>query len=167
MNDLIRGHVQYSMLKETLTPHEKAQVKRALFELVQWFAVWAIANFVEWPPEKDRPWIFKGIEYGFKRLAHELGGLAPTLTMPRELVKTASNPIPSSSVFIKTFNVVGSLVDPRDWVDETQSGPYKGMSTLHKNIMKAPIPVIMEYKQMDRFLDNIDTSIDFYVRNTQ
>jgi len=119
LNDLIRGHIQYSMLQDTLTPHEKAQVKRALFELTQWFAVWAIANFVEWPPEKDRPWIFKMIEYVFKRLAHELGGLAPTLTMPRELVKTASNPIPSSSVFIKMFNLVGSIVDPRDWIDET------------------------------------------------
>ena len=167
MNDLIRGHVQYSMLKDSLSPHEKAQVKRALFELVQWFAVWAIANFVEWPDDKDRPWIFKGVEYGFKRLAHELGGLAPTLTMPRELAKTAQNPIPSSSVFIKAFNVVGSLVDPRDWIDEAKSGPYKGMSTLHKNILKAPIPGIMEYKQIDRFLENIDTSIDFYVRNTQ
>lgn len=166
MSDLLRGHMQLAQLKD-LDSHQKAQVRKAIFELAQWFAVWAVANFVEWPNDKDRPWIFKGLEYGFKRLAHELGTLAPTLTMPKELVKTAQNPMPSTGVIIKLFNLVGSIVDPRDWVDETKSGPYKGMSTLHKNIMKAPLPILMEYKQIDRFLEDIDTSIDFYARNVQ
>ena len=39
------------------------------------------------------------------------------------------------------------------------------MSTLHKNFLKAPIPGVMQYKQMDRFIEGLDTSIDFYVRN--
>lgn len=165
MNQILRGQVQLSILKDQLTNHEKANIKRSITELIQFFAVWCLANLVEWPDDKDRPWITKLAEYATKRLNHELGGLAPTLTMPRELLKTVSNPIPSTSVLTKTINLIGSTVDPRDWVDETQSGPYKGMSTLHKNFLKAPIPGVMQYKQMDRFIEGLDTSIDFYVRN--
>ena len=166
MNQLVRGQVQLSMLKDQLSSHEKANIRRVITELIQFFAVWCLANLLEWPDDKDRPWIVKLAEYATKRLNHELGGLTPTLTMPRELLKTVSNPIPSTSVFTKIINLIGSAVDPRDWVDEMQSGPYKGMSTLEKNFLKAPIPIVMQYKQMDRFIEGLDDSIDFYVRNS-
>lgn len=167
MNQVMRGHVQYSALKDQLTDHEKANIRRCFTEMIQLFAVWCIANLIEWPDDKKRPWALKLAEYSAKRLTHELGGLAPSLIMPRELLKTVMNPLPSASVLSKSLALIGSAVDPRDWVDETQSGPYKGMSTLEKNFLKAPIPGVAQYKQMDRFLENIDTSIEFYARNTQ
>ena len=167
MNQLVRGHVQYAALKDQLTDHEKANIRRCITEMIQLFAVWCIANLIEWPDDKDRPWALKLAEYSAKRLTHELGGLAPSIIMPRELLKTVSNPLPSASVVSKSLALIGSAVDPRDWVDETQSGPYKGMSTLEKNFLKAPIPGVAQYKQMDRFLENIDTSIEFYARNSQ
>jgi hypothetical protein len=52
-----------------------------------------------------------------------------------------------------------------DWNDKLQSGPYKGHSTLYKNFMKAPIPIVSHYKQLDRFFTDVDTSIDFYIRS--
>lgn len=167
MNQIMRGQVQYLALKDQLTDHEKANIRRCFTEMIQLFAVWCIANLIEWPDDKNRPWALKLAEYSSKRLTHELGGLAPSLIMPRELLKTVSNPLPSASVFSRSLALIGSAVDPRDWVDETQSGPYKGMSTLQKNFLKAPIPGVAQYKQMDRFLENIDTSIEFYARNTQ
>lgn len=167
MNQLVRGQIQYDALKDQLTDHEKANIRRCITEMIQLFAVWCLANLIEWPDDKDRPWVIKLAEYSAKRLTHELGGLAPSLIMPRELLKTVSNPLPSASVLSKSLALIGSAVDPRDWVDETQSGPYKGMSTLEKNFLKAPIPGVAQYKQMDRFLENIDTSIEFYARNSQ
>ncbi len=166
LNQMIRGHVTYSQIKDNLTDHQKANVRRCITEIAQFFAIWVLANLVEWPDDKDRPWVTKLAEYSAKRLAHETGNLTP-IAMPRELFSTLSNPVPSSSVLLKLYHLVGSAIDPRDWNNEIQSGPYKGMSTLHKRIMQAPLPVLNEYRQMDRFIDDIDTSIDFYVRNTQ
>jgi hypothetical protein len=117
-NELVRGHVQLSSLKDELSDEEKANVKRALFEIVQFLCVWAICNFVEWPDDEDRPWAIKLAEYSAKRLKHELGGLTPSLTMGQEMLKNVKNPVPSVSVGFDMINLIGSLVDPRDWTDE-------------------------------------------------
>lgn len=163
-NELIRGHVQLSSLKDELTDEEKANVKRALFEIVQFLCVWAICNFVEWPDDEDRPWAIKLAEYSAKRLQHELGGLTPSLVMGQELLKNVKNPVPSVSVGFDMINLIGSLIDPRDWTDEMQSGPYKGKSTLEKHFLKAPIPGVRQYKQVSTMIDDIDTKIDYYAR---
>lgn len=163
-NELVRGHVQLTALKDELTDEEKANIKRALFEIVQFLCVWAIVNFVEWPDDEDRPWAMKLAEYSAKRLYHELGGLTPSLVMGQEMLKNVKNPIPATSVGFDMINLVGSLIDPRDWNDEMQSGPYKGMSTLEKHFLKAPIPGIRQYKQVSTFIEDIDTKIDYYAR---
>ena len=163
-NELIRGHVQLTALKNELSDEEKANIKRALFEIAQYLCVWAIVNFVEWPDDKDRPWFIKLLEYCAKRLQHELGGLTPSLAMGQEMLKNVKNPIPSVSVAFDMVNLVGNLADPRDWSDELQSGPYKGMSTLEKHLLKAPIPGVRQYKQISTFIEDIDTKIDYYAR---
>ena len=63
-----------------------------------------------------------------------------------------------------TANLATSLLDPRDWTDELQSGPYKGMSTLEKNFVKAPLPGIAQYRQIDKFVGDLDNSIMYYLR---
>lgn len=163
-NELIRGHVQVTTMWNTLEDHEKRNVRRALFEIVQFFAIWALANWVEWPDDKKRPWAIKMAEYSAKRLSHELAGLTPSLHMVREMMKNVKNPLPITSEIINTTNLIGSLITPADYVDELQSGPYKGMSTLEKNILKSPIKVIRQYRQVDKFIDDIDTSIQYYAR---
>ena len=103
-------------------------------------------------------------EYSSKRLAHELGGLAPSTIMPQELLKTVKSPVPSVTVINNGLNAMMSAVDPTDWTDEIQSGPYKGMSTLEKNILKAPIPGVAQYRQIDKFIGDLDNSIGYYAR---
>lgn len=163
-NELIRGQVQLSAQWENMSEHERANVRRAITEIVQFMAVWALANWVEWDDDKNRPWSVKLAEYTTKRLAHELGGLTPSTVMPQELLKTVKTPMASISTIQNTFNLVNSLMSPNDYIDEIQSGPYKGMSTLEKNILKAPLWGITHYRQIDRFIDEIDTSIQYYAR---
>lgn len=163
-NELIRGQVQLSAQWENMSEHERANVRRAITEIVQFMAVWALANWVEWDDDKNRPWAVKLAEYTTKRLAHELGGLTPSTVMPQELLKTVKTPMASISTVQNAFNLFNSIITPSDYIDEIQSGPYKGMSTLEKNILKAPLWGITHYRQIDRFVDEIDTSIQYYAR---
>lgn len=164
LNQWIRGGVQLSEQWDNMTTEERANIKRAITEMVQFFAVWALANWIEWPDDKKRPWALKLAEYSSKRLAHELGGLAPSTIMPQELLKTVKSPIPATTVVQNSFNLINSAIDPTDWIDEIQSGPYKGMSTLEKNILKAPIPGVAQYRQIDKFIGDLDNSIGYYAR---
>lgn len=167
LNQWIRGGVQLNEQWDTMTEGEKANVKRAITEVVQFFAVWALANWVEWPDDKKRPWALKLAEYSSKRLAHELGGLTPTPVMLQENLKTFKSPLPSLTTIQNGLNVILSAVDPADWTDEISSGPYKGLSTLEKNIIKSPIPGVAQYRQIDKFVRDLDNSINYYARPAQ
>jgi hypothetical protein len=57
-----------------------------------------------------------------------------------------------------------SCFDPEDWVDEIRSGPYKGLSTWRKNFIKAPIPGVAQYHMIDKFVNELDNSINYYAR---
>lgn len=163
--ELKRGQFQLASQWKNLTVNEKANIKRSLTEIIQFLIVSALVRFIDWGDDDDRPWAAKLAEYTTRRLKHELGSMVPGLSMVKELSKTVSTPMASISVINSGIRLVDSLVSPEDWTNELQSGPYKGMSTLQKNIMKAPIPGLTHYRQMDRFLDDVDTSIQFYVKS--
>lgn len=167
VNELRRGEKQLGVLWEDLTDTEKANVKRGVTEMLQFFAVWALANLIEWPNDKKRPWLMKLAEYAAMRATHELGGLAPSPIMLQENLKTIQTPLPITSVLQNTIMLISSMVDPRDWVDETASGPYKGLSTLEKNIIRAPLPGVAQYRQINKFTGELDTSIQYYMRPTR
>lgn len=101
-----------------MSDHEKANVKRALTEMIQCFAVWCLANIVEWPDDKNRPWAMKLAEYSSKRLTHELGNLTPSTIMVNEMLKTVKSPAASLSLVGDLTRLVGSSIDPRDWTNE-------------------------------------------------
>ena len=164
LQELKRGEVQLGMLRNQLSERDWQDVKRAIFELIQFFAAWGASEFIDWPDDKERPWGLKLGEYATHRLAHELGGLTPSLAMVNETLKTVKTPFAMLSAVQNAAHLVASLIDPRDYVDELQSGPYKGMSTLEKNFIKAPLPGIAQYRQVDKFVGDLDNSIMYYLR---
>lgn len=166
-NELRRGQFQIASQWDKLDNHEKANIKRAITEIAQFFVVCLLVRFMNWGDDENRPWAMKLAEYTARRLQHELGALNPvSTTFLSENLKTLKTPMASLSVLNNSVNLIDSLLSPfEDWTDEIQSGPYKGMSTLQKNLLKSPIPGITHYRQLDRFLNDIDTSIQFYVRS--
>jgi hypothetical protein len=84
--------------------------------------------------------------------------------MLQENLKTFKSPLPSLTTMQNGLNVILSAVDPSDWTDEISSGPYKGLSTFEKNIIKSPIPIVAQYRQIDKFVSDIDNSINYYAR---
>lgn len=166
IKELAKGERSLNGFRISKDDNEKQNLRRFWTEIIQFLVVAAFAKFFDWPDDKDRPWAMKMAEYTTKRLYHELGVFVPIpMTMGNELVKTVQSPFPSASAAKRANDLLCSLLDPDDWIDEKKSGPYKGYSTLEANIARAPIPVISYYKQMTKFTDDIDTSINFYARN--
>lgn len=163
---LAKGGFHWNAEMQKLPPELRANVNRAITEMVQFMAVLAIAKYARWGDDKSkkRSWGLKLAEYSCKRLVHELGTLAPSPYMVREVLKTVKTPLPVLTVIQNATNLGLSLIDPTDWNDEIQSGPYKGMSTLHKNFIKAPLPGIAQYRQINKFIEDIDNSISYYAR---
>lgn len=159
-NELLRGERQMA----NLTDDEKRNINRAIFEILQTLAVFCLCNLISWPDDKDRPWITKLAEYSCRRLLHELGGLTPSTIMPQEILKTVKSPMPSASWALDIFNVINSALTPSDYVEELQSGPYKGLTRFEKNLIKSPLPYVPWYRQIKKFTGDLDTSIDYYVR---
>ena len=169
MKESLRGEFQFKANFDNMTEEEQFNVKRAIFELVQFMCVLALVKLVNWPDDKDRPWAMKLAEYVAKRELHELGGLTPsiipgTLYMPQEILKTVKTPIPSITFASDMFTLANSLVTPSDYMDEIQSGPYKGLNTVQKNVIKAPIPGFAQVRQISKFTKDIDDSIMYYMR---
>ena len=164
IKELFRGKYQLLSLKSQLEEDEWYNVKRALTEVVQFAAVWAMAALIDWPDDKNRPWALKMAEYIVQREKHELGGLVPSSFLLQESMKTFQSPFPSIREVDNAIRLLVSLRTPEDYTNEISSGPYKGMSTLEKNFMKAPFPIVAQYRQVNKLTKNIETGIDFYVR---
>lgn len=143
----------------------KRNVYRSLIEMSQFMLIWAIANFVQFGKgDPDRNWGMKLAEYMAQRELHELGNLTPSFTMGNEILKTVKSPATILNTTQAAMNLAASLLDPRDWNDEIESGKYEGMSTLHKNILKAPFPILAPFNQLDRFTDSLEEVTRYYAR---
>lgn len=164
-NELRRGQFQIGAQWKNMKKWERQNIVRALTEISQFIAVVALVHWVEWPDDKNRPLALKLAEYAARRLEHELGNLTPSPIMPLEAYKTVSSPMASLSTVNSILRLFKSVCSPEDWTYVMQSGPYKGYTRLEKNLLKAPIPILSHYRQIERALDDIDTSIDFYIRS--
>lgn len=149
---------------DKLNETEKSNVVRALTEVLQYAAVWMLANLVQWPDDKDRPWCTQMAEYLAKRSEHELGNLCPSLTMANEILTTVQKPAACLSAVQATSNFLWACVYPPMWNNEKQSGTFEGHSDLYARFFKLPLPGISQYRSMDRFLNDLDNSIQFYSR---
>lgn len=162
MMDCIKGGNRAAFNWNNLNETEKTNVVRALTEVLQYAAVWMIANLIQWPDDKNRPWCTQMAEYLAKRSEHELGNLCPSLTMANEMLTTVQKPAACLSAVQATSNFLWASMYPPMWNNEKQSGTFKGHSDLYARFFKMPIPGISQYRSMDRFLNDLDNSIQFY-----
>lgn len=161
---LVRGQYQLGVVWNELKPEEKANIRRTLTEVAQLAAIIVLAEFIKWPDDEKRPWAIKLAEYSAKRLEHELGTLAPSPIMLQEALKTVNTPAASISYVNNLLNLFTCLMDPRNWVNEIESGKYKGMSTLEKNMWKSGLPGFAQYQQFNRLIFDVENAMDYYAR---
>lgn len=147
-----------------LSDWEKANIRRAISNLAIFgiLSGFSLLAFGAGGDDDDTAGDNVYIEYFVRRLHHEIGFFTPSFTMLSEIRKQIENPIPSFVALDNVINLLQSLVFPTDWNKVITRGPYEGMTVLQKNFYRAPLPIISQYKQIDRFLNDMESSILFY-----
>lgn len=178
LNELRRGQVQLLQLWDSLSDAERQNIRRTLTEFFQ-YAILSVLVFIAnsahifGAGDKKRPWALKFLEYIANRELHELGQLTPlpsfeqgtpSFTFLQENLKTLKTPISCANTVQNLITLGNDIFTPSNWTNTLQSGPYKGHSTIYRDIAKAPIPIVSQLHQIDRLTNNIDNSISFYMR---
>lgn len=136
--DLRAGTLNLTQIWSELDDYDRKNIIRARAEIVQWIAVCALVSLLKRDGDKDRPWAIRALKYLATREKTELGALVPTLAMPVEAFKIAKSPFANTSVISDLMNL-RLLLSPANYVDEIQSGDYKGHSSAYRAFMRSPL----------------------------
>ena len=123
---------------DSLTTTEKANIKRAITEVGHYLAITAILGLIDWPDDKESPWLVKMIEYQLRRLKTEIGVMIPGKPMATEGLRIIRSPAAGINTIEDLLNL-SKLLNPFNYTDEIQSGRYKGHSTAYKSFFNSPI----------------------------
>ena len=164
LKDVYKSKFHIIAVWNTLEDFEKQNIFRVICDSVQVLVVWLLGFVIDWPDDEDTPKVLKMAELISKRLKRELGALHP-VGIFRESRAILKSPIPALSTINSIYDILSSICSPlEDWNDELQSGPYKGMSTLQKNLYKAPVWGLSHYRQVSKFMGDMDDLINYYAR---
>ena len=164
--DLCKASFNVKAEWDNLNAEERANVLRATAELAQWFALFALVNFVNWGgDDPDRIWALQFAEYMANRELHELGFFVPSPTMVQEVVKTVQSPVVAASAIADINKVLVVSMIPKNWSEEVESGAYKGHSRVTASVLKSPLPPVMWYKQINKIYEELDAGTRFYARD--
>ena len=142
--DLRQGQFSLAANYKKLTKTEKANIKRALTEVGHFLILAAALAFIDWPDDKDRPWLTKMIEYQTRRLYTELGVMVPSPAMASEGLKIVKSPAAGVNTIEDMLNLTG-LLNPYNYeifAGEDaliERGRYKGESEATRIILESPI----------------------------
>ena len=155
---------------DRLSTADKANCKRAFWEIGQtyalWLLLWALGSGVKDP---DRCWALKFAEYMLNREVHELGFLTPGPLMLTEGYKTVTSPMVMLSAGNSIAQAMLTTMWPGNWFPDEdeliQSGPYKGHSHLYKRWAQLPVPPMTQWRQLEKFFDDLDTGTKYYSKD--
>ena len=168
--DMWKFGFKYAMENDKLTKMEKANVRRALTEMLQAYSVWLLASFVAGgDKDPDRVWALKLAEYMLHRESHELGFLAAGPTMISEGLKTLQSPFVTISAANKFAQAILTTANPFNWFpdddDLIKSGRYEGHGYIYKRLAELPIYGVAQWRQIDKLVEDLDASSLFYTRD--
>lgn len=123
-----------------LNKTEKANLKRAMTEVGHFLVLVAIFGLINWgDDDEDRPWLVKMTEYQARRLYTEIGVMVPTgITQIKEGLRIIKSPAAGITTIEEIIDLT-KLLNPLNYIDELQSGRYKGHSTAYKVFFNSPL----------------------------
>ena len=156
--DLKQGQLLLNTRLKELSPAEKANLKRATTEALQFLAI-SLALFLlgMGDDDKDRPWLAKLSEYQLRRLHTELGAVFPLYPGSIGSLYTITQ---SPMAGMSTLKNLSDMLKVTDYFDVLESGPYKGHTKFYKYASKAT-PV---WRQLARTKDP-DIANEFLKQN--
>lgn len=132
---------QFAMSTLNLSPMEKANLKKAAMEYATFIMIAILANGIEWPEDKDKPYAMALMELNARRQYRELGALVPSHVILEEMYSTIKSPTADLNVIQKFLNLLKVVTNPGDWDEEIENGVNKGRT---KNVQRMidVLPVI-------------------------
>lgn len=142
--DLKEGKFAIAANWKNLDKTEKANIRRAATEVGHFLLLALILGLIDWPDDKDRPWLVAMAEYQARRLYTELGSMIPGKPMVNEGLKIIKSPAAAVNTFEDMLNIVGilnpwnyELVGGEDAI--LQSGRFKGENRATKLLYESPL----------------------------
>lgn len=152
--DLKQGQFLLTTRLKELSPAEKANLKRALTEGVQFILISIASALISGGDDKDRGWLEQMSTYEILRLQTELGALFPFQTgFINSTLTITQTPLAGMTSLQK----LEDMFNFTEYGDVLKSGPYKG----HTKFYKYSMSVIPVARQIERTLDP-DKGSDFY-----
>lgn len=150
MKDLVRFKFNYSVLKNSLSPHEKANMRKAIAELALFATLVGLISLMG-KPDDDDTWGEKQLKYQLRRMRLETGASCPVIFTEffDNMWSILKSPIPS-------VDKVDSLIDiVQFWKmnEEIKRGRYKGWSKWERDTFKA-IPLASNIKNVYDFVED-------------
>lgn len=157
-NDLRKAKFQIATHYSELSSHEKANLRRALSEIVLFYTLALLISFMG--PEKDRKgiWGERMLIYNLKRMKLETGAAAP---ISPDFMDNIWTILQSPAAAIKNINNLLDLIQFQNMFVEIQSGRYKGYSKYERDLIET-VPV---YGQIRKVFDVADEDYMFAIYN--
>lgn len=168
--DLWKSGFKITAEWDKLNNSEKANIRRAITEIAQTYALWLLVGFMgSGIKDPDRSWFAKFAEYMLNREVHELGFLTPGPFMLTEGYKTVTSPFVAASAANKLSQAILTTMNPFNWFpdddDLIKSGRYEGHSYIYKRWAELPLPPFTQIRQIEKFVDDLDTGTKFYAKD--
>jgi hypothetical protein len=168
--DLWKSGFKITAEWDKLSDSEKANIRRALTEIAQTYSLWILTTCVgNKAKDPDRNWALKFAEYMMHREVHELGFLTPGPMMLTEGYKTVTSPFVAASAANKLAQAMLTTINPANWFPEDdeliQSGRYQGHSYIYKRWAELPLPPFTQWRQIEKFMDDLDTGTKYYAKD--
>lgn len=160
--ELADGQKTVSQVWRGLDDYQRANIKRATFEVSQFFVISLICMLLgARSKDKDRSWVERTMTALLFREKTELGALTAGLQMPKEFINIIKSPVANANIW-QDISDLASVINPTKYFDEIETGDYKGHSSAYrsfirsiknvyyKNLYKTVHPEIMQ-----RYYENI------------
>jgi hypothetical protein len=89
--------------------------------------------------------------------------------MLTEGYKTVTSPFVAASAANKLAQAMVTTINPANWFPDDdeliKSGRYEGHSYLYKRWAELPLPPFTQFKQIDKFVDDLDTGTKYYAKD--
>lgn len=168
--DLWKSGFKVASEWDKLSDTDKANVRRAFTEILQTYGLWILITCLgSGIKDPDRSWAAKFAEYMLHRETHELGFLTPGPMMLTEGYKTITSPLVSLSAANSIAQAMLTTMWPGNWFPDDdeliKSGRYEGHSHIYKRWAELPLPPMTQFRQIEKFIDDLDTGTKYYSRD--
>lgn len=137
-NELRAGSV--ATIAGNLTDTEKYNLRRAITEISQLALTIVAYNILSgaWEDD-DKNWLQNFILYELRRMQTEVGAVTPSPRMISEVNNIVKSPVAATRALERLSNLFMGLTNPNNYIEEVQSGKFKGRSRAFKMFIESPL----------------------------